>query len=104
MKKTVITPCMYWSTRRGSCDLPLKSPKTQPMIRRPSKSSMGCSGIILGVGWIPSTTVNPQPWIHTIYEVDEPNCLKTVQPMTSGANVFPLEKEPTLCPRTGLTK
>jgi len=58
------TPLMHLSTRSGSWDFPLKSPKTQPVIRRPSKSSIGCNGIILGVAWIPSITVRPQPCIH----------------------------------------
>uniref|UniRef100_A0A0A9CRG6 Uncharacterized protein n=1 Tax=Arundo donax TaxID=35708 RepID=A0A0A9CRG6_ARUDO len=60
-KLILISPCKHLSTRSGNWDLPLKSPKIQPVIRRPSKSSIGWSGIILGVAWIPSTTVRPQP-------------------------------------------
>lgn len=61
------TPVMHLSTSSGSWDLPLMSPNMHPVIRRPSKSSIGCSGIILGVPWIPSTTVRPQPCVQICF-------------------------------------
>jgi hypothetical protein len=88
MEKNVITPCMHWSTRSGSCVLPLKSPKVQATIRRPSKSSMGCSGSVLGVGWIPSTTVNPQPWIYIIFLLISWINLQTVHLITLVTHVL----------------
>nr|GMC99867.1 hypothetical protein Iba_chr05eCG9800 [Ipomoea batatas] len=50
------SPAMHCFANNGSCDFPLKSPNTDATIRRPSNSSIGCSGSSRGLGWIPRIT------------------------------------------------